>query len=169
MFYFFSQSLAQHGHPDHVTNCWRWARQYPSAPIYVFSDNVKRELIALMKVFGPFGNTRFERKRELAAFSSIFCSDPGDPVGPGPKFNYSSILVAKTENDVWAPSSSSNLTHFKLHSTETTFSSAFTFADENDTFVMTGDLLYINSHLFMGYNVDLVAQCHWITQLQKVA
>lgn len=144
-----------HGHPDHVMAVWKLKEVLPIPYIFVATDTIKGELINLMHIFGAYLNA----------------SSPGNPRGDAPfKFDYvEHINVLETVAQLWSDADSVSVyTSDKLAETN-----HYAFLElvepAGNSYFFTGDLIYVKSHLFMGYDVSLDAQCDWIVILSEIS
>jgi len=151
----FTGMFLTHGHPDHVMALWALMRAFPSTPAYVASQPILNELLNLMDIFGNFMNT----------------SSPGNPDSHLPssqKFNYATrVTVLSSPEQLWMDDAIQLGTDQVLGLAGETNHFAFIyFPTQNILF--TGDVLYVGSHVFMGYDVTLEDQCDWLTAIRQL-
>lgn len=121
-------------------------------PAYVGSIKVKNELINIMNVFAGFLNQ----------------SSPGNPGAHNAPFHYdynAKLQVYNQSQPLWNGTGVDVITEFE--SLGETNHYAFIYLPNISSFI-SGDILYVRTHLFMGYDVSLMAQCDWIYHLKKL-
>eukprot|EP00013_Stygamoeba_regulata_P023131 CAMPEP_0177649286 /NCGR_PEP_ID=MMETSP0447-20121125/11299_1 /TAXON_ID=0 /ORGANISM="Stygamoeba regulata, Strain BSH-02190019" /LENGTH=368 /DNA_ID=CAMNT_0019152021 /DNA_START=79 /DNA_END=1185 /DNA_ORIENTATION=+ len=156
-----------HGHPDHVGNVWRMAELYPTVPLYVGNAGVHTETVTLMRVFGNFLNL----------------SSPGNPDGNAPdRFPYASrraIRILTSPEQLWhtppeallRPADAPPLLRVLTNEDTARLGESNHYAwlefrpTADQLWVLGGDLVYVNTHVYMGFGVSLMAQCDWANVL----
>jgi glyoxylase-like metal-dependent hydrolase (beta-lactamase superfamily II) len=144
-----------HGHPDHCTNAYYFKKRY-DATVWVGSAAVQTEMVVLMDVFGNFLNA----------------SSPGNPDGDASdKFDYGSaanIQIAAKASDIWTNARGDSLNLYAEHK-RVAETNHFAYIDvqkaNGDVILIGGDLIYVDTHVFMGLGVGLAAQCDWLNFL----
>jgi glyoxylase-like metal-dependent hydrolase (beta-lactamase superfamily II) len=146
-----------HGHPDHVTQAWKMVQLY-EAPIYVGSEAVKVEMVNLMRQFGwrLFNN-----------------SNPGNPDGNATKkFDYGGpqVQVVTSSRQLWNGAGKLVVHNNEGLVAETNHYAWLDFTDDvtGSKYFFVGDLVYTKTHIFMGLDVSIQAQCDWIAALNSL-
>lgn len=134
---------------------------YPSSNIYVGSKAIQTEMVNLMRVFGFYLNM----------------SSPGNPDGNAPnKFDYGSsknIQILESGSDLWnSDSVVINMITDKdvgRLGESNHFAALEVIANQSSYHYFVGDMVYVASHAFVGYDVGIAAQCDWIAVLNYLS
>jgi len=161
-----------HGHPDHCMALWRMQEAFPNVPAFVATTEIKNELVNVMNIFGKFLNQ----------------SSPGNPKAQKARSHYNYDKLLRTLYPPGFSSPDANEENSRLASflylqqiwngTDVHLFSHFTTTGETNHYsyiylpgifsLISGDLVYVRSHLFMGFDVSLMSQCDWIYHLKML-
>jgi glyoxylase-like metal-dependent hydrolase (beta-lactamase superfamily II) len=138
-----------HGHPDHVGQVYRVAQEL-QVPIFVASQEVKVEMANIMRLFG------------WRLFNASSPSNTFDYAGPTVQVVTDSARLWKGDRVVihngTLPAETNHYAWLEITSAVT-----------SEVHLFVGDLVYHDTHMFMGLDVSLMAQCDWIRALGDFA
>jgi glyoxylase-like metal-dependent hydrolase (beta-lactamase superfamily II) len=143
-----------HGHPDHYLGMGELKRKFPSAKIFVASQEIKDDIIASAQLM--------EQLHVLDSEPLMKAKSEINPNG----FDYQGEIQVLTENTLRMPSGKKIEVIANFPATEAAHETMLFSKDLNSLFA--SDLAYNGVHLWMGRGVDSKAIGNWQRELMTL-